>query len=281
MKNFLTQILGQSNANRKVKAIEELAIERGNTGGLVKRIDENRELLELLHERVPEFVTSHPWLVGWIRANDHFFTQLEGILETHQAMRMPKDYPRPWPGFDMIQQTNQPDHKFVAPVAEQIMSEDKPQRTHANNLDFEGNEHLKSLVEAMQGTGLFEVFHVSKGHALEAKQNPWSYTRAPSISFWATAKDARSLLNALGEVVPDLGRCKSRLQSGRVWHVDARFTYEHHEFETICRLASHEFDSAAENLSKSIRFFGLNRSGVDGDFDSMRKLIQQRFPKLD
>ncbi len=30
MKNFLTQILGQSNANRKVKAIEELAIERGN-----------------------------------------------------------------------------------------------------------------------------------------------------------------------------------------------------------------------------------------------------------
>jgi hypothetical protein len=34
-------------------------------------------------------------------------------------------------------------------------------------------------------------------------------------------------------------------------------------------------------LNKSIRFFGLNRSGVDGDFDSMRKLIQQRFPKLD
>jgi hypothetical protein len=97
MKNFLMQILGQTNANRKVKAIEELAIERGNTGGLIKRIDENRESLELLQERVPEFVASHPWLVGWIKANDQFFTQLEGILETHQALRMPQDYPRPWP----------------------------------------------------------------------------------------------------------------------------------------------------------------------------------------
>lgn len=97
MKNFLKQLLGQSNANRKVMAIEELATKRGTTGGLVKRIDENRELLELLQERVPQFVSSHPWLVGWIQANDNFFTQLEGILETHQALRMPKDYPRPWP----------------------------------------------------------------------------------------------------------------------------------------------------------------------------------------
>jgi hypothetical protein len=97
MKNFLMQILGQTNANRKVKAIEELAIERGNTGGLIKRIDENREILELLQERVPEFVASHPWLVGWIKANDQFFTQLEGILETNQALLMAQDYPRPWP----------------------------------------------------------------------------------------------------------------------------------------------------------------------------------------
>lgn len=98
MKNFLKQLLCQSNANRKVMAIEELATKRGSTGGLVKRIDENRELLELLQERVPQFVSSHPWLVGWIQANDNFFTQLEDILETHQALRMPKDYPRPWPG---------------------------------------------------------------------------------------------------------------------------------------------------------------------------------------
>ena len=98
MKNFLKQLLGQSKANRKIMAIEELATVRGTTGGLVKRIDENRELLELLQERVPEFVSAHPWLVGWIKANDEFFTQLEGILETHQAWLKLQDYPRPWPG---------------------------------------------------------------------------------------------------------------------------------------------------------------------------------------
>jgi hypothetical protein len=97
MKTFVDRMLCKSKNNRKVKAIEELATQRGNTGGLIKRIDENRELLELLQERVPEFVTSHPWLVGWIKANDQFFTQLEGILETHQALLMAQDYPRPWP----------------------------------------------------------------------------------------------------------------------------------------------------------------------------------------
>lgn len=102
MKNFLKQILGQSKANRKIMAIEELATERGTTGGLAKRIDENRELLELLQERVPQFVSSHPWLVGWIKANDEFFTQLEGILENRKVLYMSNmnKVPRPWPFSD-------------------------------------------------------------------------------------------------------------------------------------------------------------------------------------
>lgn len=97
MKTFLNRILGRLHANRKLKAIDELATKRGNTGGLIKRIDENRELLELLQERVPEFVSSHSWLVGWIKSNDQFFTQLEGILKTHEAQLMSKGYPRAWP----------------------------------------------------------------------------------------------------------------------------------------------------------------------------------------
>jgi hypothetical protein len=95
-------------ANSKILAIEELATERGNTGGLVKRIDENRELLELLQERVPQFVSSHPWLVGWIQANDNFFTQLEDILETRKMLFTPSmastlhDYPRRWPALVLV-----------------------------------------------------------------------------------------------------------------------------------------------------------------------------------
>jgi hypothetical protein len=96
-----------NHSHNKIFAIEELATERGNTGGLVKRIDENRELLELLQERVPQFVSSHPWLVGWIQANDNFFTQLEGILETRKMLFTPSmaslhDYPRRWPALVLV-----------------------------------------------------------------------------------------------------------------------------------------------------------------------------------
>lgn len=86
---------------RKVKAIEELATTRGNTGGLVKRIDENRELLELMQKEAPEFVSSHPWLIGWIEANDQFFVQLNGILGTAMPPHMP-NYPRPWPALSQV-----------------------------------------------------------------------------------------------------------------------------------------------------------------------------------
>lgn len=85
-------------SHRKIKAIEELATTRGNTGGLLKRIDENREVLELLQERVPDFVSSHPWLEVWLRCNDNFFVQLEAILETEKIWGACEGFPRPWPG---------------------------------------------------------------------------------------------------------------------------------------------------------------------------------------
>lgn len=84
-------------AHRTVKAIEGLATKRGSTGGLLKRIDENRELLELLQKEAPEFVSSHPWLIGWMESNDQFFTQLDAILGTAKPQHLPTNYPRPWP----------------------------------------------------------------------------------------------------------------------------------------------------------------------------------------
>lgn len=49
-----------------------LATKRGTTGGLFKRIDENRELLQLLHDECPTFLREHSWIEGWIRGNDNF-----------------------------------------------------------------------------------------------------------------------------------------------------------------------------------------------------------------
>lgn len=41
-----------------------------NGGGVYKRIDENRELLELLTEKAPDLLASHPWVVCMRSTND-------------------------------------------------------------------------------------------------------------------------------------------------------------------------------------------------------------------
>lgn len=62
------------------KALKDLVFTRGETGGVVKRIDENRELLELLLCVSPELLNQSPWVVGWIKANDSFFIAAADII---------------------------------------------------------------------------------------------------------------------------------------------------------------------------------------------------------
>ncbi|MBN3780473.1 hypothetical protein G3O06_23450 [Burkholderia sp. Ac-20345] len=88
-----------SKSRKQLDAITKLSVLRGTTGGLTKRIDENRELLELLLNEAPEFVAEHRWLIGWIKANDSFFTQLSEILQVqnHDERAHNTLVPRPWP----------------------------------------------------------------------------------------------------------------------------------------------------------------------------------------
>ncbi len=76
-------------------------------GGIYKRIDQNRELLELLQERAPEFLKDHSWVEGWIQSEDGFLNDLATSLEP--GVRLPRfnvnntgnglrPYPRSWPG---------------------------------------------------------------------------------------------------------------------------------------------------------------------------------------
>ena len=44
--------------------------------GAHKRVDENRELLELLQSKVPHLLDECPWIVGWLRANDEVFVAM-------------------------------------------------------------------------------------------------------------------------------------------------------------------------------------------------------------
>ncbi|MBF5007083.1 hypothetical protein [Diaphorobacter caeni] len=69
-------------------------------GGAHKRVDENRELLELLQSKAPDVLEECPWIVGWLRANDDVFVGMAAMatelrLEPRFAER--PGFPRAWP----------------------------------------------------------------------------------------------------------------------------------------------------------------------------------------
>ena len=71
-------------------------------GGIFKRIDENRELLEQLQQRAPDLLYDAPWIEGWISSQDAFLVDLAECLdgiEPLPAIRMPMAdrFPRAWP----------------------------------------------------------------------------------------------------------------------------------------------------------------------------------------
>jgi len=78
-------------------------------GGVYKRIDENRELLELLRREAPDLVTKHPEIIGWLQSHDNFFCELEAVMPPEDVQFGPRQqmqgsdypgFPRPWPGDD-------------------------------------------------------------------------------------------------------------------------------------------------------------------------------------
>lgn len=83
---------------RKVRKIIGL-----NGGGVYKRIDENRELLELLTEKAPDLLASHPWVVSWLDSQDQFLCELASVVPVTEGVFIPGSphtppvFPRPWP----------------------------------------------------------------------------------------------------------------------------------------------------------------------------------------
>lgn len=70
-----------------------------NHGGIFKRIDENRELLELLQREAPALLAKQPWVVGWLASQDGFLCDLASVAQP-LAAQFPKRgdaFPRPWP----------------------------------------------------------------------------------------------------------------------------------------------------------------------------------------
>lgn len=69
-------------------------------GGAHKRLDENRELLELLQSKAPELLQANPWIVSWLKANDEVFEELAAMsseLGLREQFTPYPGFPRPWP----------------------------------------------------------------------------------------------------------------------------------------------------------------------------------------
>lgn len=80
---------------KELAAIKEVV--SSTARGIHKRIDENRELLEILQKKVPEFLRENFWVVGWIKSQDHFLTSLEEVVDVRRDPLNIDRFPRPWP----------------------------------------------------------------------------------------------------------------------------------------------------------------------------------------
>ena len=72
-------------------------------GGVFKRIDETRELFELIQHEVPELLAKRPWIVGWFEAQDGFLQDLAATSTLSNIQFPPRTgpsgepvFPRPW-----------------------------------------------------------------------------------------------------------------------------------------------------------------------------------------
>ncbi|MFW5259767.1 hypothetical protein ACOANM_32150 [Pseudomonas aeruginosa] len=69
--------------------------------GVHKRIDENRELLELLQRESPGLLQRCPWIEGWLESQDGFLSDLADAVGTPNRLDRPDfRFPRPWPGSE-------------------------------------------------------------------------------------------------------------------------------------------------------------------------------------
>jgi len=67
-------------------------------GGIFKRIDENRELVELLRRDAPQFLEKNSWVEGWLLSHDNFLFKIAEVAQVVDPPRLRQTpFPRPYP----------------------------------------------------------------------------------------------------------------------------------------------------------------------------------------
>jgi len=86
-------------SSQKTDGIQQVVLR--SQAGVFKRIDENRELLELLQSEAKDPLKKSPWVIGWLKSQDKFLTDLAEKVDAQNADTWPcpqGHFPRPWPG---------------------------------------------------------------------------------------------------------------------------------------------------------------------------------------
>ncbi|PKB89354.1 hypothetical protein A8A01_14605 [Ewingella americana] len=82
--------------NGKFKEVQEVI--KSTEGGLLKRIDENRELMELLECDAPELLASKPWVRRWLESQDTYLRKVAAVAGVPSESPNPlSNYPRSMP----------------------------------------------------------------------------------------------------------------------------------------------------------------------------------------
>lgn len=98
----------------RATAIVRLCQESDSRCGIWKRIDENRELMELLATEAPNFMKKFPYAAVWIAKTDAFLGALAEIVRPVNLFEgSGRQFPRPWPYEDARQVRDQLQHDFV------------------------------------------------------------------------------------------------------------------------------------------------------------------------
>lgn len=84
-----------NSAQRTLNKVQEILGLAG--GGVHKRIEENRVLLQLLQHEAPDFLTRNIWVEGWLVSNHHLFSDLAKAVPTERrkSPRPPANEMRP------------------------------------------------------------------------------------------------------------------------------------------------------------------------------------------
>ena len=97
----------------RATAIVRLCQESDSRCGIWKRIDENRELMELLATEA-QFMKKFPYAAVWIAKTDAFLGALAEIVRPVNLFEgSGRQFPRPWPYEDARQVRDQLQHDFV------------------------------------------------------------------------------------------------------------------------------------------------------------------------